>query len=296
MRKSAVLLISVLGVFIFLGFMLMQSLVIVQRIASVSDVVGEVSVKARSDSDFTPLGDTRQVLAGSEVRTGPDSAVTLNWVNGSRIRLGPETSVRVRKCSLNTNTKATTSLFDLDMGRIWVRVLSMVGGKSKFEIRTPTATAGVRGTVFFVEVDRTGSTAVAVYEGAVEVATDTGRATVGEGQQATVGPGGSAPAISHQAGDGPRWREHSGIIGPRLDLDTGTQVTVPAGVETVTITGVSEPEATVTINGSPVTLDRNNRFSAEVPVGGANDGMIVVSASDSRGGETVRAIAVAQGG
>ncbi|MGM0493586.1 MAG: FecR family protein, partial [Armatimonadota bacterium] len=232
MRKSAILLVGVLGIFIFLAVLMMQSLVIVQRIASVSGVAGEVLVKSATDNDFRPIGDADHVLAGYIVRTGADGDVTLNWVDGSRIRLAPETSIRVRKASLNTNTKETTSLFDLDTGRIWVRVLSAIGGKTKFEVRTPTATAGVRGTVFSVAVDGSGHTSVAVYEGEVEVDAESGTASVAPGQMASVE--GEVAHVSRLADDALNWSAQAGIIGPRLELDDEETVVVPEGAESIT--------------------------------------------------------------
>jgi len=296
MRKSAVLLVGVLGIFIFLAVMMLQSLVIVQRIASVSDVAGDVYAKARADVDFSALGDGQHVLAGTTVRTGPASGVTLNWVDGSRVRLGPETSIRVRKCTVNTSTRDTTSLFDLDVGRIWVRVLSVLGGQTKFEVHTPTATAGVRGTVFSVAVDASGETQVAVYEGEVHVAGEAGQASVGPGQQATVAAGVEHPAVTGRAHDAFDWQDQTGIIGPRLDLDVGSQVEAPPGTTSVTISGVAEPGARVSINGTAVELDRRHRFAAQVPVGAGAEGMIVVNAEDYRGGTTVRAVAITQSG
>ncbi|MFW5867142.1 MAG: FecR family protein [Armatimonadota bacterium] len=290
MRKSAILLVGVFGIFVFLAVLMMQSLVIVQRIASVSDVAGDVFVKTATDEDFLPLSDTQHVLAGYMVRTGADGGVTLNWVDGSRVRLAPETTVRVRKAVLNTNTEERTSLFDLDAGRIWVRVLSALGGKTKFEVRTPTATAGVRGTVFSVAVDENGETSVAVYEGEVRVDAEAGSESVAPGQQASVE--GSTPRISSAPEDAIDWSRQFGIIGPRLELGAGDTMSVPEGARTVTISGISEPGATVTINGTPVALDRGNEFVAEVPVDGATDGMIVVTATDYRGGQTVKALSL----
>lgn len=290
MRKSAILLVGVLGIFIFLAVLMLQSVLIVQRIASVSGAAGQVFVKSITDDDFRPLGDTEHVLAGYMVRTGADGDVTLNWVDGTRIRLGPDTSIRVRKATLNTSTKESTSLFDLDTGRIWVRVLSALGGKTKFEVRTPTATAGVRGTIFTVAVDETGATSVAVYEGEVAVDAE-GRTTgVTSGQQATVV--GQTATVGSQPEGALNWTEQAGIIGPRLELDVGDTMELPAGAESVTISGVSEPGATVTIHGTTVELDRGNQFAAEVPVDGASDAMIVVTATDYRGVQTVRAVSL----
>lgn len=290
MRKSAVLLVAVLGLFIVLGVMLLQSLVIIQRIASVSDVSGPVYVMTRTASQFSPLGDRERVVAGTVVKTGPGGTVTLNWVDGSRVRLGPETVVRVRKCTLNTTTRATTSLFDLHVGRIWVRVLSALEGRTKFEVRTPTATAGVRGTVFSVAVDPRGVTEVEVYEGTVHVAGRAGEASVGAGQEARAAADGPPAVIPQKAPT--ESDELVGILGPRLDLDQAPEIVLPPGTGTVTVSGISEPGATVTINGSPVTLDRQNRFVAEVPLTGMGGDMIVVSAADGRGNTTVRAIGV----
>lgn len=294
MRKSAVLLVAVLGAFILLGVMLLQSLVIVQRIASVSEVAGQVSVMTRSAQDFAPLGDREHIAAGTVVKTGPDGGVTLNWVDGSRVRLGPDTTIRVRKCTLNSSTRATVSLFDLDVGRIWVRVLSALEGRSKFEVHTPTATAGVRGTVFSVVVYPNGVTEVAVYEGSVHLTGKAGGVSVEPGQQARA-EAGAAVSVGPEP-DAARWEQQTGIVGPRLDLDLDRQVELPAGTQVLTVSGISEPGAVVTINGSPVELDRQHRFTAEVPVAAASDGMVVVSPRDARGATTVRAIAVSLAG
>lgn len=290
MRKSALLLVGVLAVFIFLAVMMMQSLVIMQRIASVSDVSGDVQVSSNTESTFRQLLADDHVAAGYTVRTGPDSRVTLNWMDGSRVRLGESTAMRVRKCSLNTATDTTTALFDLDVGRVWVRVLSALGGKTKFQIRTPTATAGVRGTVFSVGVEPEGRTEVSVYEGTVHVSGASGAADVAAGRQAVAAQ--QSPLSVRERESDIDWQEQTGIIGPRLDLDQGLQAQVTAGQETVTISGVAEPEARVTIDGSPVELDRHNRFLARVPITDAQDGVIVVSASDSRGGRTDRAVTI----
>jgi len=290
MRKSAILLVGVFGIFLFLAVLMMQSLVIVQRIASVSGAAGDVFVKAATDDDFRPLGETEHVLAGYMVRTGANGGVTLNWVDGSRVRLAPDTTIRVRKASLNTSTKERTSLFDLDAGRIWVRVVSALSGKTKFEVRTPTATAGVRGTVFSVAVEETGETSVAVYEGEVQVDGEAGTASVTPGQQARVD--GEQPTVASAPEDGLDWSEQGGIIGPRLDLNVGETMQVPEEASSVTISGISEPRATVTINGTPVELNRKNEFAAEIPVDGATDGMIVVTATDYRKGQTVKAVSL----
>lgn len=291
MRKSVVLLIGVLAVSIVLGMMLVQSLFVVQRIASLSDVAGRVLVRVDPQQPFRPLAETERIFAGTTLKTGPEATVTLNWVDGSRVRLGPETQLTVRECSLNTSTRERTSLFDLDAGEIWVRVLPDINGESEFQIQTPTATAGVRGTVFRIAVAPGGMTEVDVYEGRVEVRSGGDQTSVAAGQQL------SAPRrstlVSRPQPDDVEWFRLDGIIGPRLDIDQGTELRASADARTILVSGVSEPGAQVTINGTPVRLDRDNRFSALVPIDG--EGLIVAAATDARGGRTVRAITVLHG-
>jgi len=290
MRKSAVLLIMVFAVLMVIGIALVQSLVIVQRIAAISDIDGSVLVQKRGESDFRPIEAKTHVLAGTLVKTGPDGGVTLNWVDGSRLRMGPDTQLRVRKCVLNTSNHASVALFDLDVGTIWVRVLELVGERSKFEIRTPTATAGVRGTVFSVSVGADDQTSVSVYEGAVEVAGagHGATATASAGQTAVADP--TASTVQSRAmSDAQRrdWATLSGFIGPRLDLDDPGPVTVAADATSVTVSGIAEPGAQVTIENQPVELNRTNRFSQTVTVpADAAEFDIVISATDHRGGKT----------
>ncbi len=296
MRKSAVLLILVFAVFMVVGIALVQSLMIVQRIAAISDIAGSVLVQKRGESDFRPIEAKTHVLAGSLVKTGPAGGVTLNWVDGSRLRMGPDTQLRVRKCLLNTSNHASVALFDLDVGTIWVRVMELVGERSKFEIKTPTATAGVRGTVFSVSVDADNQTSVSVYEGTVEVADAShgATATASAGQTVVASPTASTVQSSAMTDAQRRdWSTLSGFIGPRLDLDDPGPVAVSADATTVTVTGVAEPGAQITIENHPAALDRNNRFSQTVNVpADAAEFDIVVSATDHRGGKTEAVLSV----
>lgn len=286
MGKSALLLVGVLALFIFLAVAMTQSLMIVQRIATVSGIVGPVWVKKPAEADFRPLVADTQVLAGTRIRTGPGGEVTLNWVDGTRVRLAPDSELQVRKCSLNTRTQATTTLFDLSAGKIWVRVLQLLGERSKFEIRTPTATAGVRGTVFSVAVDPTGKMEVEVFEGAVAISGAGRNLTANAGESAVVSN--STVATSALSKDDLReWQRMAGVVGPRLDLDSAGPLQVPRDTATVVISGVSEPGARVTVAGEVVALDRKNRFAHEVIVPpNTNEFEVVVRAEDARGGVT----------
>ncbi len=284
MRKSAVLMIAVFGILVFIGMALTQSLVIIQRIATASEIAGDVFAQKRGQSDFVPMQKDTPVLAGTVLKTGATGGVTLNWADGSRIRMAPNTKLRVRKCNINTSSRASTSLFELDAGKIWIRVLELLGERSKFEIRTPTATAGVRGTVFSVEVDPTGGMKVEVFKGAVEVAGGGQKLMTNAGQSATIA-GTSAATAGLAPADMQRWETLDGIAGPRLTLDGDGPIHVSSETISVTIAGISEPGASIMVDNRPVDLDTKNRFSREVAVpADAGDFDVVVTARDGRGG------------
>ena len=73
----------------------------------------------------------------------------------------------------------------LKAGKVWLRGRK----RSNFQMSTPTATAAIRGTEWYVEVKADGTTTVGVIDGAVEVANELGSLTLGPREVALVEPG-----------------------------------------------------------------------------------------------------------
>ena len=287
MRKAAVLLISVLMIFIFLAIMMTQSLMIVQRLATVTEVVPPVWVKSATDADFRPLYEDAMVRAGDLVKTSENGRLTLNWVDGSRIRLDPSTTLKVLKCSLNKSSNARTSLFHLDVGRVWIRILEALGERSKFQIRTPTVTAGVRGTVFSVEITADGDTQISVYEGSVALEAAGKLLKAGAGENAVIGRQSAPTKLTMSDEEAAAWDEQGGIVGPRLELKTPATAEVAPDAQKVTIEGVAEPNAEVTVNDRPVELDSDSRFQLHLPFDTNQSHLkLVITVRDRRGEET----------
>lgn len=107
--------------------------------------------------------------AGSEVRTSASSTAELRFSDGSRIQLAPGTSFRIEK------TDAKEASFSLGMGKIRAAFAGMFS--SRVRIRTPTAVAAVRGTVFEMGTDEKGS-AITMAEGVLEVTDNKGKEAV----------------------------------------------------------------------------------------------------------------------
>jgi hypothetical protein len=274
-------------VLVFVGASLIQSLLIIQRIAAVSDVRGVVKIRHQGENAFLPLGDRTHVKAGDLMQTGDASQATLNWVDGSRIRVGPKTTMQVLKCQVSKATNAESYLFRLDVGDIWVRVLRSLTEQSKFEIRTPTATAGVRGTVFSVSVAPDGGTSVAVYHGKVSVSADGQEVAVAERQVGAVGANRREEVRSLSPAEQAAWEKNEDVARPALTVAEPAGACLPPGATSVVVSGVAERTAKVTVNGQPVELRLKGQFEATVPVpAGATSLDITVRAEDAKGFDT----------
>lgn len=203
MRRVALLFVVVFGLLVFTGIVTVNSLGVVERVTLVDHIRGAVEAKQPGETGFKPLSGEARVLSGTVLRTGRDAGALLHWADGTRLEAGAETTLTVLKCQLNKRTSASLRLFKLDVGRILVQVMRALSASSKFEVRTPTATAGVRGTEFSVRVKPNGSTEVLVYEGNVAVESGGKSLGVGQGQAVSVNGTGSV-ANTRQLGDADR--------------------------------------------------------------------------------------------
>jgi len=194
MRKATFAIILGFAFLLALLLLLTQSVSVLQRVARVSEVSGTVSITRKGDKHTVALGERRLVQAGDSLSTAPEGRCTLNWIDGTRIRIEPHSKLTVQKCQIYKS--AEQSAFRLDVGKVWIRVLRMLSQQDKFLINTPTATAGVRGTMFAVEVAADGSTEISVYEGQVTVASDSGEVKVPANHIARLGGGQESPQVA----------------------------------------------------------------------------------------------------
>ena len=103
---------------------------------------------------------------GDVIRTGEGAHAVLTFFDGSVIELEPDSEIRVE-------TLQATSAGDLLMtmqqtiGRSWHVVSRTLTPNSKYEVRTPAATATVRGTAFLVTVSPQGISNIQTTDGVV---------------------------------------------------------------------------------------------------------------------------------
>jgi len=92
---------------------------------------------------------------------------------------------RVEVADSRTNKRGNSSVVTY-VGRVWASIVGADDGSTAFEVTTPTAVAGVRGTEFTIGVGKDGSTRVGVDKGRVTVVADTGQVDIESGEETTV--------------------------------------------------------------------------------------------------------------
>lgn len=165
----------------------------VPREGTVLAAVGEASLQ-------TPGAAQRAVRAGdavppgSLVRTAANGYVTVQLADGSVLRIQADTEARLDAARQYEQAGFFASVWEVLRGRVEALVTHMTGGEPRFQVKTPQAVLGVRGTEFRVDADAArGQTRSETLTGAVAVQGGRGETLMRAGF-GTVTQAGSAPS------------------------------------------------------------------------------------------------------
>lgn len=106
----------------------------------------------------------------TEVRVAERSRVELRFPDGTVMRLAEKSALKLSDVAYDPKTGSKNIKVDLSIGRLWANVRKLATPDSRVEVKTANAVAGVRGTVYRVNVEEDTSAVVKVYDGAVYVA------------------------------------------------------------------------------------------------------------------------------
>jgi hypothetical protein len=150
--------------------------------ATISSTKGFASVGGKAAEVGARAGPATDLL------TGPDGQLTLRLPDGSEIRLQPDTSARLTEVKRNPASGARSVEVNLSRGRLETDVAPGKADNSRFTIRTPAASLGVRGTSFRAAA-QDNSASTEVLEGRVQAAVANAAVDVnrGFGTRATAG-------------------------------------------------------------------------------------------------------------
>ena len=135
-----------------------------ERIGNTALARNEVQRLTTTSPAKIQVGD--DVFADENVRTGGDSAAKFVFSDQTNLAVGPTSTVKLDKFVFKGDTSYAKAAVGLAAGAF--RFTTGASDKRAYEIRTSTATIGVRGTVFDVLVTPR-DTVVTLVEGAVAV-------------------------------------------------------------------------------------------------------------------------------
>ncbi len=122
--------------------------------ASVLYVHGEVMVVQAKSGLQTTATPGMFLWAKDEIHTGVGGNVTLQFADGSKVLLQQESTLAIESLMKYGQTGMADSRLHLKKGKTDNKVKPKTGPGSRFEIRTPSALAAVRGTRYRVSADQ----------------------------------------------------------------------------------------------------------------------------------------------
>jgi len=125
-----------------------------KRVALVSTLKGTVTVLKSGGAKPFKAFKNMSLNEGDQIATGKDSSVVLALASKDAaqdtVTVGENSQITFSKLKDGAGTKTKLSIW---AGSLWVKVKSVSNANDQFELETPTAIMGVRGTMFYVTVD-----------------------------------------------------------------------------------------------------------------------------------------------
>jgi len=128
-----------------------------------------VEVKRAGIARWRPLKLNDKIYVKDTIRTGENSRARIFFFDDSTISLGPITTLMIDEHLFKPAESYRDSKFKLFLGKARVQVRGFFSKGSKYEVHTPTAVAGVKGTRFTVWVKSPTMTTIGVTQGQVAV-------------------------------------------------------------------------------------------------------------------------------
>ena len=107
------------------------------------------------------------VFTGDVIKTDKRGTAQLLFADNTKMVIGPESQVTIDNFVFQGPSKA--GAFSINALRGSFRFITGVSAKNSYAINTPTATIGVRGTVFDGHVAKDGTVTIAMWHGTVRI-------------------------------------------------------------------------------------------------------------------------------
>ncbi len=120
----------------------------------VSSLQGDVTVTRLGELNPRPVSRMMEIHVNDQITTGSDGRVRILFTDDSVVSLAENSKLRVSKQVYNPAARQRESVIDLFRGKVRSVVSRYLNTQiNRFEVRTPNAVAGVRGSVQVTEYD-----------------------------------------------------------------------------------------------------------------------------------------------
>ncbi|MCX5715608.1 MAG: FecR domain-containing protein [Candidatus Omnitrophica bacterium] len=119
--------------------------------ATIIQTAGTVIVRSKGGMFWHDARKGDFLRMGDEILTKSNGRIEFKLDNGNILKLKPNTRLVIVKITQNKLTGEYENFFETNTGKVWAKI-EKISGNSTFRIKTPTATAGARGTIIYLVV------------------------------------------------------------------------------------------------------------------------------------------------
>lgn len=133
-------------------------------------ITGKASYLLKGEKVWQKLTKGAKLPVGTKVKTLKKTRIEFKLPDESYIRFAENTTFTIRDLTYDKKKKKGLIFrAKVFMGRIWANARKRLSRKSRFEIVSKTSVAGVRGTIYRMDVKKDQTTIVKVYTGNIYV-------------------------------------------------------------------------------------------------------------------------------
>ncbi len=243
-------------------------------------VKGDVQIKSGKNGQQSRARVGAKVFPKDTVITGKDSRAKIVMIDNNEINVSPDSQIEIQHYEYNPSANKKDVLLNVIYGKVRSKVEQKYDGtkSSKFQIKTPSAVAGVRGTDFMVGFQNNQSQVV-TFSGKVEFGLPGPGGTIANpvivtpGMSATNSPG-SAPTPPAPV---PKEQLNS--------LDSETQADAPTGGSNTQNTASNTQDDSGKKEEGGAKNEQSGAPDKQAGTGGANEGESGGTGSSGGGGE-----------
>lgn len=140
-----------------------------ERAAKVTFLQGKAEALPKGEVSWSPLRVGSLIFPDDEIRSLEKSRLEIQFPDHSILRFDEQTNFKIKKSFFDASTNSRQIKVEMALGKSWANVRKIFGAQKTFELASANAVAGVRDTIWRMNVEPDQATLIKVYEGVVQI-------------------------------------------------------------------------------------------------------------------------------